>query len=93
MITETLNNIKMLKLYSWTDSFEKTIEEKRNGELKILWKRLNIGMINVSSLYFFPNILSVVVFSVFIGTGNKLDLSVAYTVMTVLGLIKVTNIL
>jgi hypothetical protein len=89
MTTETLNSMKMLKLYSWTKSFEKAIDDKRNQELGVLWKRLNTGMINVTSLYFFPQILSAVIFSVFIGSGNKLDLSVAYTVMTILGLIKV----
>ena len=28
-ITESLNNIKMLKLYSWTDIFANMISEKR----------------------------------------------------------------
>ena len=44
----------MLKLYSWTDKFEATIEKKRNLELSVFWKRLNVGMLSVSSLYFFP---------------------------------------
>lgn len=52
--TESLNNIKMLKLYSWTDIFENSIEEKRNLEMNVFWKRLNIGMISVTSFYFFP---------------------------------------
>ena len=33
--SESLNNIKMLKLYSWTEQFEKTITEKRNEELGV----------------------------------------------------------
>lgn len=37
--TESLNNIKMLKLYSWTSVFKSVIEEKRVEELAILWRR------------------------------------------------------
>ena len=52
--TEALNNIKMLKLYAWTGEFEKTIDEKRNEELAIQWKRFNLGMLSITTLYFFP---------------------------------------
>ncbi len=52
--TESLNNIKILKLNAWTDTFEKTIEQKRDIEMNIFWKRLNVGMVSVTSLYFFP---------------------------------------
>ena len=91
--TEALNNIKMLKLYSWTYEFEKTINQKREAELGIYWKRLNVAMVSVTSLYFFPQILSAVVFSVYIGSGNKLDLPTAYTVMTIFNNLKVRTIL
>lgn len=37
--SESLNNIKMLKLYSWTSIFDKVIASKRAEELTILWKR------------------------------------------------------
>ena len=91
--TEALNNIKMLKLYSWTYEFENTINQKREAELGIYWKRLNVAMVSVTSLYFFPQILSAVVFSVYIGSGNKLDLATAYTVMTIFNNLKVRTIL
>lgn len=87
--TESLNNIKMLKLYSWTERFEQTINEKREVELGIQWRRLNVAMVSVTSLYFFPQIISAVVFSVYIGSGNVLDLSTAYTVMTIFNNLKV----
>ena len=79
----------MLKLYSWTKAFESMIGEKRKAELGILWTRFRYSMTNVTSLYFFPSILSAVIFSVYIGTGNTLDLSVAYTVTTILNMVKV----
>ena len=87
-ITESLNNIKMLKLYSWTDIFAQMISEKRVLELSILKKRFYYGNATVTSLYFFSSLLSAVVFAVYIGLGNTLDLDIAFTVLTVLNLIK-----
>ncbi|TNV86168.1 hypothetical protein FGO68_gene2272 [Halteria grandinella] len=88
LITESLNNIKMLKLYSWTDTFLNAIRTKRESELNVYWWRQNIGMINIASYYFFPQILSSVVFSVYISLGHTLDLNLAFTVMTCFTLLK-----
>jgi ABC-type multidrug transport system fused ATPase/permease subunit len=38
-ISESLNNIKMLKLYSWTRIFDDVINVKRAEELAVLWER------------------------------------------------------
>ena len=78
----------MLKLYSWKNIFSEVISEKRKEEMAILWQRFRLGQIVIVTLYFFPQLLSAVVFSVFIGTGNTLSLGVAYTVMTLLNMIK-----
>jgi ABC-type bacteriocin/lantibiotic exporter with double-glycine peptidase domain len=87
--TESLNNIKMLKLYSWTEAFERNINEKRDIEMSIMFKRFIIANTGVALMYFFPQILSAVVFSVYIGSGHVLDLSIAYTVMTIFNNLKV----
>ena len=42
-ITESLGNIKMLKMYAWTKIFQRIISEKRAAELAILWKRFRLG--------------------------------------------------
>lgn len=52
--TECLNNIKTLKLYSWISQFALKIQEKRDKELKIQWKRFLFGAAIVTGLYFFP---------------------------------------
>ena len=46
-------------------------------------------MSNTISLYFSPSVMSAVVFSVYIAMGNTLDLSIGFTVNTVLNMIKV----
>ena len=78
----------MLKLYSWSDIFKHLISEKRIPELGMLRKRYNLSIVNISTLYFFPSILSAVIFSFYIGFGNTLSLDIAFTVMTILNLIK-----
>lgn len=45
-------------------------------------------MISITMLYFFPQVLGAVVFSTYIGSGHTLDLGVAYTVLTILNLMK-----
>ena len=64
------------------------ISEKRALELSILKKRFYYGNATVTSLYFFSSLLSAVIFAVYIGLGNTLDLEIAFTVLTVLNLIK-----
>ena len=47
-----------------------------------------ISFLVISSLYLFHSSLSPTVFSVYIAAGNKLDLGIAYSVMTVFNIIK-----
>ena len=37
--TECLNNIKMIKLYSWEQTFARIIGQKRKEELSVLYYR------------------------------------------------------
>ena len=53
----------------------------------MLIKRFCIGIGIVSSLYFFTNILSVAIFTTYIGMGSTLSLDVAFTVISVLNII------
>lgn len=70
--TEVLTNIKMIKLYAWGKTMLNKIEEKRKNELKVLAKAFIVATFSITSFYFFPEILSSVVFSVYIGTGHTL---------------------
>ena len=54
----------------------------------MLKKRFVYANIFITSLYFFPSILSAILFSVYIGLGNTLDLDIAFTVMALLNIIK-----
>lgn len=52
-----MNNMKMIKLYSWTSIFEKFIKEKRKNEMKWLKKMFIIDSVIIGAVYFFPNLL------------------------------------
>ena len=54
MTTEMLNNIKMIKLYSWIEIFKIMIEEKRQIEISSLYTRMKVTIITLASLTFFP---------------------------------------
>jgi hypothetical protein len=52
--TEVINNIKMIKLYSWTESFLNRISEKRKIELKSLKRAFVYTCFSITFFYFFP---------------------------------------
>jgi hypothetical protein len=54
VFTDCLNNIKIIKLYSWIDIFKEKIDEKRNVELAGSLKRKIVGAITMCSFTFFP---------------------------------------
>ena len=56
LTTECLNNIKMLKLYSWTHFFENMIKDKRMEELKQLKKMFINDTFLIAGIRYFPNL-------------------------------------
>lgn len=87
LTTESLNNIKMLKLYAWTDIFFTLISQKRDSELKVLKKMIWYGVMIVGTLYLFPFLLQATAFTTFIALGNHIDLSNSFVILTILTLI------
>lgn len=55
--SEALNNIKMLKMYSWTHIYEDVIKSKRADELGLLWKRFKLGATMITVTNAFPPLL------------------------------------
>jgi ABC-type bacteriocin/lantibiotic exporter with double-glycine peptidase domain len=77
--TEGVNNIKMLKLYSWIDLFLKEIKQRRDEELGVLWKISIVRIIDTTAIYLLPPLLSIITYATYIGVGNNLSLEVAFT--------------
>lgn len=78
---EALTNIKTLKLYSWTGAFKEEIQKRRVHEMRVYWRLAIWLALIITGLYFFPSILSSVVFSTYIGTGHPINLATSFSVM------------
>ena len=87
MTTEIMNNMKMIKLYSWGDTFNRELNEKRNVELKSLSTRFIFNILSIASFRFLPMIQTSVVFATFIATGHTLDIPTAFTTMAFFNLV------
>lgn len=85
--TESLSNIKMLKLYSWSDSFATNIGALRNTETALLWKKKWLEVGQCIAYAFLPVLLKVVSFVAFFGMGNTMTVENAFAILTVLGII------
>ena len=59
-ITETFNNIKILKLYSWEEEFKDKIDLAREDELQNLEERFNVQNLNQTIQWFAPVATAVV---------------------------------
>jgi ATP-binding cassette subfamily C (CFTR/MRP) protein 1 len=64
---QSLNNIKMLKLYSWQDLFEQRINTKRDKEISVLRKQGSTIALLIGFVYLFPNMMPAVCYCCYIG--------------------------
>lgn len=59
IVTETFNNLKVIKLYGWDDVFMPRIQKTRDDELQALEKRYHITQISQTLLWLAPIAMSV----------------------------------
>ena len=86
--TESVNNIKMLKIYSWENNFLDKIKRRRAREIVSLKKAGIAGAFLVAFIYFFPSILPATTFSTYIGLGNTVEYNVAVAALVLFQLIQ-----
>ncbi|TFK46964.1 multidrug resistance-associated ABC transporter [Heliocybe sulcata] len=53
-VTETMNVLRMIKLFGWERKMSERLSEKREEELKLLWKRQLLGLLNGNINYIIP---------------------------------------
>uniref|UniRef100_A0AAX7T572 ATP-binding cassette, sub-family C (CFTR/MRP), member 12 n=1 Tax=Astatotilapia calliptera TaxID=8154 RepID=A0AAX7T572_ASTCA len=78
-MNEILNSIKLIKMYAWEDSFEKTITGLRKNEKKQLQKVSYVQTINISIANILPSIATILTFLVHTLLGLPLSTSDAFT--------------
>ncbi|KAJ2441289.1 hypothetical protein GGI03_008422, partial [Coemansia sp. RSA 2337] len=84
VITELLQGIKAVKLFGWESRFLEMVDERRERQLKYVWKSM-VGWVSVSAgSSLAPMLVLVAIFAVYvIGFGNKLTAEVAFTSISV----------
>lgn len=71
--TEAINNIKMIKLYSWQENFLERIYRRRARDVQALRMGGFATATLIFMIYFFPSLLPVTTFATYIGLGNYLE--------------------
>ena len=85
---EAITNVKALKLYSWTDVFEEEIKRRREIQIDEIKRKAWWTVAMVTSTQFFPNIVTSVSFTTYIGTGGVINLANAFTVLVFFNMIR-----
>ena len=88
LTTECLGNMKILKVYGWTDIFKKMIITKRDEELKHLDKDNKQDLFNIVYYSMFPQIVRTASLSCFIFYKGDLKLSDSFFIISVLGMVE-----
>ncbi|KAJ2115005.1 hypothetical protein IW146_002642 [Coemansia sp. RSA 922] len=90
VITELLQGIKAVKLFGWESRFLEMVDERRERQLKYMWKLLLAWVrVNVASSLA-PMLVLVIIFVVYIiGFGNRLTAEIAFTTISVFQLIRI----
>ena len=86
--TEAINNMKMIKLYSWSENFLQRIYRRRARDIIALRAGGRAVTLLISSIYIFPSLLPVATFSTYIGLGNYLEFNVAVAALVLFGLLR-----
>uniref|UniRef100_UPI0037E82233 ATP-binding cassette sub-family C member 12-like isoform X2 n=1 Tax=Semicossyphus pulcher TaxID=241346 RepID=UPI0037E82233 len=82
-MNEILNNIKLIKMYAWEDSFEKKVADLRNKERKQLQRVNYVQNMNTSITGIIPTIATVLTFIVHTLLGLSLKTSDAFTTIAI----------
>ena len=86
-MNEVLNGIRVIKFYAWESAFIKKIRAVRDEEIYLLRKmgylfNIPFGLLLIGA----PNIQTVLIFLTYICLGNELDVSTAFTTITLFGI-------
>ena len=86
--TEAINNIKMIKLYSWQENFLQRIYRRRDTDVKNLRRGGFAVAMLIFLIYLFPSLLPATTFAVYISLGNYLKYEVANAALVLFNLLK-----
>ena len=87
--TESIINMKTLKLFAWQESFMFRIFAKRAKEMETL-RRWGLAIAcSIGFVYLIPSLVPAVTFATYIGLDNRLDFSIAVAALVLFQLMRV----
>ncbi|KAJ2745104.1 hypothetical protein GGI20_002437 [Coemansia sp. BCRC 34301] len=90
VITELLQGIKAIKLFGWESRFLEMVDERRERQLKYMWKNMVSWVAVAACSDLAPMLILVAIFAIYvIGLGNKLTAEIAFTSISVFQFMRV----
>ncbi|KAJ3025896.1 UNVERIFIED_CONTAM: hypothetical protein HDU68_006517 [Siphonaria sp. JEL0065] len=86
--TEMLTGMKIVKLFSWEDSFISKIQEHRNEELRNIFIEISIAAAFYGMIYVIPAIVCIVSFSVYSAMGHALTADIIFPALALISLLR-----
>ena len=88
MITESINNIRLIKQYGWDKFFYEKVVSLKTQEFAIRDHRDNMYMLLEFMWRFLPELMSSVSFIIYISFGNRITLADSMQILLVFGMIR-----
>jgi hypothetical protein len=85
--------MKIIKLFSWEDSFYKRIRDHRNAELQNVFKFTIFAAIFYGFTYVVPSIVAIITFSIYAAFGNPLSPEIVWPALALIGLLRVPMVM
>ncbi|KDR83065.1 hypothetical protein GALMADRAFT_238871 [Galerina marginata CBS 339.88] len=88
-ITEAIGVIRMIKLFGWVDKMSKRIHEKREDELRWIWKLKVVKVLNFAVSLFIPTLSMVLTYGAYtVIMKQSLDSSKIFSSMAVFSIMR-----
>jgi len=88
LMSETLQGMRVLKFFSWEESFRERISALRHIELRALRKQLYLRAVTTFLWYATPIFVSVATFALYAGLGNEMKSSVIFPAIALFNVLR-----
>ncbi|KAI9350659.1 hypothetical protein BDR26DRAFT_929979 [Obelidium mucronatum] len=86
--TEMLTGMKIVKLFSWEDTFISKIQHHRDEELRNIFIEVSVAAAFYGMIYVIPAIVCIVAFSVYSALGHPLTADIIFPALSLISLLR-----
>jgi len=90
MMNEVISSMRVIKMYTWEDSFHRVISKLRMDEALEILKAASLRAYTLSMIFVTPKLISLVVFCSHVAMGGQLSASLVFTVLGLFDVIRPT---